>query len=88
MKITNLASVMGTTLALLTVLFEQPLALPSPTVALVQLSWHGCTQAAWHLQLRALFKSEAISVTIAVLPGFQFAVDKASTHYVLARILF
>lgn len=79
-KIADLASVMGTGLALLTLLLEQPLGLPSTTVASVQLSWHDSTQAAWHCRLS---KSGAISVTISVLPGFQFDVDKASAHYVL-----
>lgn len=85
MKIPNLSLAMGTTLALLTTLLEQPLC---RSLIYCGLSWafmawlhSGCLT----LQLRTLSKSVAISVTISMLSGFQFAVDKAISHCVLLQ---
>lgn len=44
-------------------------------VASVQLALQGCSKATVALQLRTLYKSGAISITMSVLLGFQFAGD-------------
>lgn len=49
------------------------------------LALHDNTQVTMVPQLRTLSKSGAISVTISILLGFQFAVDNGSVFYVLLQ---